>query len=350
MQVLDKNRHDEWDRFVYNGSGTIFHTSWWHKAWNVDMDIHASLDDSGEIQSGMPVYISRFPGMPTALDLFGIRGLTKPPLTPINGPIFKMCPKPGRTSIYSHVKKEIIESLRSLPKLDFYDFHLWRFCSDLMPFMWNGFETQVLYTYLIKADSAKIWQSNMSKKARRFLKDARREAAREGCSDVITDAPLSEMDIPFRETMKVKKFEVAQYSRLPGWWDAVQSRNAGKSYLIKDREGKPICASIMVWDNRTAYSLIGGMAPALRKDSHINMLVFERMIQDALDMGLDFDFEGSSLMGVERFYRGWGGELKPCFRAIKVPSKAAYLGFKTHKYLTMHRKKGWISSGETEGI
>ncbi len=297
----------------------------------------------------MPVYVSRFPGMPRALNLFGVKGLTKPPLTPINGPIFRACSRPGRPSIYSHAKKEILCSLQSLPRLDFYDFHLWRFCNDLMPFMWNGFETQVLYTYVIKANSAESWRSNMSKKTRRFLKDARREADREGYSGIITDAPFCDMDLPFQETMKTKKFEVAQYSRLPKWWEAVRNKNSGKSYLINDRDGKPVCAAIMVWDNRTAYSLVGGMNSTIRRDSHINMLIFERMINDALGMGLDFDFEGSSLMGVERFYRGWGGELKPCFRAIKMPSKVAYFGFKTHKYLTLHRKKSWISSGETEG-
>ena len=350
MQILDKSRYGEWDRFVSEGNGAIFHTSWWHKAWGIDFAIHVLLDENGEIEAGMPVYVSRFPGMPKVMDLLGIKGLTKPPLTPVNGPIFRACTRPGRPSVYSHAKKEIIQSLQSLPRLDFYDFHLWRFCTDLMPFMWNGFETQVLYTYLIKAGSAEIWHSNMSRKARRFLKDAGREAAREGYSDIITDAPFSDMDLPFRETMRRKKFEVAQYSGLPGWWETVRNRKAGKSYLIKDRNGKPVCASIMVWDNRTAYSLVGGMDSTIRRDSHINMLIFGRMIEDALEMGLDFDFEGSSLMGVERFYRGWGGELKPCFRAIKVPSKAAYFGFKAHKYLTLHRKKGWINPGETEGI
>ncbi len=72
------------------------------------------------------------------------------------------------------------------------------------------------------------------------------------------------------------------------------------------------------------------------------MLLFERMIKDALEMGLDFDFEGSSLMGVERFYRGWGGEMRPCFRATKIPSPIVYFGLKARKYLSLHRKKGWI--------
>ncbi|MHB8174749.1 MAG: hypothetical protein ACYDFU_09875, partial [Nitrospirota bacterium] len=216
MQPLDKNRYDEWDRFVYDGNGTIFHSSWWYSSWDIDFDIYVSLDDKGEIQSGMPIYISGFPSMPKVLDLLSIRGVTAPSLTPVNGPIFKACVKPGRPSVYSHVKKEILNSLQSLPKLDFYDFRLWRFGNDLMPFIWNGFETQVLYTYLIRADDADTWRSNMSKKTRRFLKEAHRDADKEGYSEIIKDASLDEMDLPFRETMKTKKFEVAQYSKLAG--------------------------------------------------------------------------------------------------------------------------------------
>ena len=31
-------------------------------------------------------------------------------------------------------------------------------------------------------------------------------------------------------------------------------------------------------------------------------------------MGLDFDFEGSSVEGVEASFRGWGGQLRPFVR------------------------------------
>ena len=342
MQPLDKSRYSEWDKFV-SENGTVFHTSWWHEAWGVPYDIYALMNEDGEIESGMPVYISRFQNMPQAMDLLGIRGVTKPPLTPINGPVFKACTKTSRSTIYTHVKKELLNSLQSLPKVDFYDFHLWRSCSDLMPFIWNGFETQVLYTYIIPAENVNNWQSNMSKNARRFLKDARIAAEKEGFSEILTGVPFEEMDLPFRGTMKAKDFQVSQYSKMHTWWETVQKRKAGMSYLIRDKEGKPACASIMVWDNRTAYALMNGMVPTVRSDGNINMLLFERMINDALNMGLDFDFEGSSLMGVERFYRGFGGEMRPCFRAVKIPSTVVYLGLKAHKYLTLHRKRGWVS-------
>lgn len=342
MQPLDKSRHDEWDRFVYDGNGTIFHTSWWYEAWDIEFDIYAAINEDGEIESGMPIYISRFPGTPKAMDLLGVRGVTIPPLTPINGPVFKACAKTSRPTIYTHVKNEILHSLGSLPRADFYDFHLWRFCNDLMPFIWNGFETQVLYTYLIPAENVNTWQNNMSKKARRFLKDARIAAEKEGFSEILTGVPLEEMDQPFRATMKAKNFQVSQYSKMPRWWETVKKRKAGMSYLIRDKEGRPACASIMVWDNRTAYALMNGIASDIRSDGNINMLLFERMIKDALDMGLDFDFEGSSLLGVERFYRGWGGEMRPCFRATKMPSPIVYFGLKAHKYLSLHRKKGWV--------
>ena len=56
----------------------------------------------------------------------------------------------------------------------------------------------------------------------------------------------------------------------------------------------------MVWDNRITYCLINGMQKHIRKDSHLNMLLFERMISFA-GMGLDFDFNGSVLLGSSLF-------------------------------------------------
>jgi len=344
MRPLDETSYDEWDQFVAKANGTIFHKAWWYKSWGVDFDIYARRDENGDIEAGMPVFISRYKNLPKALNLLGIKGMVIPPLTPANGPVFKACSKTTRSCKNTYIKHELLSAIESLPQLDFYDFQLWRFCCDVMPFIWNGFETYVYYTYVISAAEVETWQNNMSKKTRHLLKDARREADAEGYLEIETGASFEEMKPPFRETFAAKNFEVCHYSRLPKWWEEVKKRNAGMSYMIRDKEGRPACASIMVWDNHTAYALLNGTLRAIRKDSHINMLLFERMIKDALGMGLDFDFEGSALMGVERFYRGWGGELRPCYRAIKIPSKTVYLGLNAYKYITFHGKRGWVSA------
>lgn len=341
MQPLDETQYDEWDRFVYKaGNGSIFHTAWWYKSWGVKFGIYATLDKDGEIEAGIPIYVSRFEHMPK---FFHVQGVGRPPLTPVNGPVFRDCAKTARSSINTYVKEELLCAIESLPQADFYDLHLWRFCSDLTPFIWNGFETSVYHTYVIPTGDMEDWKMNMSKKSRRLLKEAHAEADEKGYSKIETGLPFDDICLPFKETEEEKKYKEHFTVRMPKWLETVMERKAGMSYLIRDKEGKPSCASIMVWDNRTAYALMNGTLRSMRKESHVNMLLFERMIEDALGMGLDFDFEGSTLMGVERFYRGWGGEIRTCFRVTKCPSILIYIGLKGHRYLKLHRKSGWVS-------
>jgi hypothetical protein len=93
-----------------------------------------------------------------------------------------------------------------------------------------------------------------------------------------------------------------------------------------------------VWDQRKAYYLGGGVQTEIRRSSHLNCLLFERMIDDALARGLDFDFEGSILHGVERFFRAWGGTLQPTYRFIKIASPAAFALWQAYRFWSIHRR------------
>ena len=68
----------------------------------------------------------------------------------------------------------------------------------------------------------------------------------------------------------------------------------------------------------------------------------ERMILDAHARGLTFDFEGSVIPGVERFFRGWGGRCVPKYRAVKIRRCWTYAAWALHRYWTGHRKKRWF--------
>jgi len=338
MQPLDKSRYDDWDRFVYKvKEGTIFHTAWWHRSWGVDFDIYARTGENGEIEAGMPVYISGFKHMPRFLD---VKGVTKPPLTVVNGPLFKDSTKTGRSSRYTHVKKELLCAINSLPDAGYYDIFLGHSQDDVMPYLWNGFDDQVLYTYVIRKEDAGAWRDNISSNTRRFLKAAHKEADALGCV-METDTSIDEIIPVFLETAKLKGYSAGLerfIDRLPAWWAAVREKNAGRIYVLRCRDGEAMCTALAVWDAHSVYSLIGGTLPRARGLSNMNMLLFERMITDAFEMGLDFDFEGSSLMGVESFVRRWGGELRHYFRVTKIRSGLLYAAWKGYQYLKFHRK------------
>ncbi len=156
------------------------------------------------------------------------------------------------------------------------------------------------------------------------------------------ESPFEDVWRLFDETAEIKRYAKTRDSRAAvAWWNAVQRQKAGRTYLLRDGEGRPASATIMVHDHRTAYYLGGGIRRDLRQGSMFNVFLFHRMIADAHGMGLDFDFEGSILPGVERFFRSLGGQLQPLYRVVKFPSPMAYSIWHAYRYWTKHRRRQW---------
>jgi hypothetical protein len=90
--------------------------------------------------------------------------------------------------------------------------------------------------------------------------------------------------------------------------DSLQVRKQAHIYAAQDEEG--IQAIILVvWDTTTTYYLIGGRN---KKDSrHGITLLLWQAICDAAQRGHDFDFEGSMIEGVNRFFQEFGAQLTP---------------------------------------
>ena len=169
MERLNKTEFDAWDEFIAGKRcATIFHAAWWHKAWGQDLEIYARKGKDGGIEAGIPMCITRTPAF---LGRLGVSRITRPPLTMINGPVFSDCARHSRCSKYSHEKKEFLAAINSMPDVDIYDFGIWRHYNDLMPFLWSGFETNVIYTYVVPANEPDSWRKDMSEKTRRALKE-----------------------------------------------------------------------------------------------------------------------------------------------------------------------------------
>jgi hypothetical protein len=73
------------------------------------------------------------------------------------------------------------------------------------------------------------------------------------------------------------------------------------------RQGKPIATCFIVHDEQTAYYLLGGYDAQDRHHGAGALAVVEA-IKFAQDLGLKtFDFEGSVMPAIERYFRGFGG-------------------------------------------
>jgi hypothetical protein len=330
---LPDSQYAEWDEFVLNCErGSAFQTIWWYRAWGTEPVVQVLRNSQGEIEAGICYALGR---------RWGTSAMVRPPCTAGNGPVFLNAKGQGRYKEITHAKQMTLMAIHSLPRLGLYDMRLRPADQDLMPFLWNGFETHVGYTYVIPAAEKDSWMDGAAKSTRKELRRAAREVEEQGYR--IEEGPDPAEMLPLiQDTVDFKQFRIERLrERFANWWNALRDHKVGRGYLLRDRDGRPMATDVLIYDRRRAYSVLGGIRADLRKDSRVGTILLDRMIRDAHQMGLDFDFEGSALPGVERFMRSFGGELQPMCRVIKIRSPLAWIMWQTYRYFTQHRRS-WV--------
>gem|GEM_PF-1735295 len=330
---LPESAYDRWDRFVASSvNGSIFHTAWWQRAWGLEPTVRAITNSEGELQAGLCCCVGR---------RFGTTAIIKPPMTCFNGPVYSAIKRRSRHGHDSQLKHLFLATLHGLPRLGMYDLALTYTDLDVVSFLWNGFDTMLEYSYVIPIEEKETWIQHTSKTRRWTLRRACKDASDQNF--FVDDHPhISEVLSVLEETAEAKRYSFAHYAhRLPTWWEAVTSRKAGRAYILRDSQGRSVCTSLMVNDHRSAFYLAGGMRRDVRKGFLMNVLLIHRMIADAHQMGLDFDFAGTVLPGVEGFFRSFGAQLRPSYRLVKFPSPMACLIWQGYRYFSRHRKP-WV--------
>jgi lipid II:glycine glycyltransferase (peptidoglycan interpeptide bridge formation enzyme) len=95
-----------------------------------------------------------------------------------------------------------------------------------------------------------------------------------------------------------------------------RERGQGELWGCYDESGRLHAAAFIVWQASAAWYIAGGADPSLR-DSGAHALVLWEAIQAVAAYTSRFDFEGSMLPGVERFFREFGATQTPYFTISK---------------------------------
>ena len=167
FSFLPAAQHAEWDEFVVTCSrGSVFQTTWWYRAWGFEPVVQILRGKDQKIEAGICYAVGW---------RFGSRAIVRPPCTAGNGPVFRPAGGQGRYKELTYSKQMTLLAIHSLPKLGFYDLRLRPADRDLMPYLWNGFETYIGYTYVIPATEKDNWAEGAAKSTRKELRRAARE-------------------------------------------------------------------------------------------------------------------------------------------------------------------------------
>lgn len=291
---------------------SIFQQHWWLDAvapgkWN-----SVEVKKGGEIKAWMPYVEKR---------CLGIKTLTMPPLTQTLGPWF--VPSEAKYSKQlAHQKDLFTDLIEQLPSCDYFFQRFHYSISNWLPFYWQGFKQTTLYTYVIEdlTDLDKVW-SGFQENIRTDIRKASKLVV---CrTDMDIDYFLDINTLTFKRQGRKLPYKRELVHRLDA---ACVVHNARQIFFAEDKQGRVHAAIYIVWDEQSCYYIMGGTSPELRNSGANSLLMWEA-IKFAATVTNKFDFEGSMIEPVERFFRAFGARQVPYFQITRMGVRTKFFMF-----------------------
>jgi hypothetical protein len=187
--------------------------------------------------------------------------------------------------------------------------------TDLQPWAWNGFKVVAQWTYRIDlAQGVEAIRAGYEAEQRNGIKKSRSTGA-ECVLTTDADRVLACVRSTFARKGKGLDEQVAS-AMLQGFL----TTGSGFAFVTMEK-GRDSAAAFCAHDATTAYYLLGGVDKAHASGGAGAMSV-DACVEHAHALGLrTFDFEGSMLPEVERYFRTFGGTPTPYFTV----NRAAFL-------------------------
>jgi lipid II:glycine glycyltransferase (peptidoglycan interpeptide bridge formation enzyme) len=282
---------------------TYEHYSLFGEAWWLDAVAGAHQWDEVRVESGGRLQ-ARLPFVPKSK--FGIRMLGMPPLTQCLGPWIAQ--GDGKYATELAREQELVEALLAqLPKHDIFRQNFHHAITNWLPWYWQDYRQTTRYTYVLAnlSDQEQVWQE-MQSNIRREIRKAEDRHKLEVRHDLGVDVLIQTCQKTFERQGIAGPSEVI-IRRIV---EACQARNCGQAFFAVDEMKQVHAALFTVWDERTTYYLLGGGDPELRNSGAHSLLMW-KAIQHATTVSKSFDFEGSMIQPVERFFRAFGARQIP---------------------------------------
>ena len=269
----------------------LFEQPWWLDAVAPSQWREIMVEKGGEVFARM-TYFSR--------KKFGLTLSTNPPLTPTLGPWLR--PTEGKYATRLAMQHELLgELIEQLPNFDLFSQNLSGAVSNVLPFHWRGYDHFTRYTYQL-ADLRDLEQieHGFSEACRRTIRKAQKQLT-------VQD------NLSIQDFYRIVEKTWLRQGRKPNVGrdllirldEVCRRRGQGRIFHAEDVGGNIHAAVYIVWDERSAYYLLGGADPEFRSSGAHSLLMW-CAIQFAAEVTRVFDFEGSMNQQIERFFRSFG--------------------------------------------
>jgi len=217
-----------------------------------------------------------------------------------------------QTTFQYNACDKIIDEIEKLDIVSFRQYYHYSF-NNWLPFRWRGYTQSTRYTYVIDDTSdmdvvIKGYNNNVKKgiaKAKKVLELSHNNDMHSFYKYNKMTFDRQGIDIPYslEFMVRLEKYLISQ--------------NCYQIICAKDIEGNVHSMALFVWDDNCVYYIASGSDSKYRESQSLTLLLHEGLLL-ASRMEKKFDFEGSMMKQLERYFRQFGGVLKPYYDIQKT--------------------------------
>lgn len=247
--------------------------------------------------------------MPYGFKTGGYRVVKQPPLAIYQGPYFVQETGLGK-------EMSVLAEFEKLIKpFDYYNQNWHPTSMNWLPFYWKGYVQSTRYSYVISNSSMEEVRAGYNENVRRNLKKAVNIVEVEICDQF--DTLFSVLEKTFARKGLEQPYNKHMFRRLV---DECRSRQCCSMLVARDADRKVHAGMFIIWDDQWVYYMAGGV-DSDHKNSGAMTLLFDKAIEFAMQSGRSFDFEGSMIQDIEKYFRSFGAVQQQYFVVTKVRSK-----------------------------
>ena len=304
--IIKQIEHKEIDNYIRSGQelGSVFNSGEWINMYGKNLKIYGIFDKAGLLTGGFQLY---------QVKKYGMNYYRNPPFSPHIGLFFqnKSQNKAKYQSTIKNTLTLISKFLRGLP-YQVLSVALPPYCLDVQPFIWDKFKVVPFYTYRIDL-------AHSMEEIRNEMLPERRNDINKAIKDNVFTKLTNNYEIVgklVKNTFERQSKSVDEYHLEKILYQFANPNNSfGFVSYIND---KPVSTCFCIYDKQTVYYLLGGYDSS-NKHKGAGALAIWKSIEYAKELKRAyFDFEGSMVQQIERYFRGFGGELTPYFTLNKA--------------------------------
>lgn len=299
------NPKEEFKNFCDRNQTNLFGSSWWwenvvKENWDVLL-----YKRGEEVLACMPYHFK---------NKAGLKAIIPPMLTPYQNISYAL-PSDGKVDKKISFVRKVQESLiEQMPKNSLFLRQFNYTEQYLLPFYWNDFELKVRYTYVLDTTiTENDLFNNLKDSLRREIKKAKVVGSLSTTNTIDTLYELKQQNLEkYNEPLSYSKEYLNRIAQL------IKAKQASVQEV--KIENTVIASLLVCWDHQQVYYTCGAVAPDYRNSGALSWLLWEAILM-AKSLNLTFNFEGSMIKPIERYFASFGGTPTPFFEVKKVNSK-----------------------------